>query len=124
MQQQICEVVTPGFQTKELAIQAVRQPGQRVPVAAIGSAHRPAHGLPGEPILDMCVFSDVSGVVEADKIVAQGGEKRADDQQEEQSAEGRVRNPSRAGRGASRQPGGRGVRPTRKLLSGVGTVLL
>ena len=106
VQEQIYVVVTGGIQLKKLAIQGVREPGQRMPVGLIVSGERPLDRVPLQAGLHVHVFRDVDGVVVVDermlvyRIVEREGRDR---QQKAQDPGPRLDpiDPSRVGPGLS-----------------------
>ena len=63
MQQQTCQMVPRRLEVEPLAIQHVRHPRQRMPIAGIKGLERPGHAGPRQPPLDMRVARDVQLVV-------------------------------------------------------------
>jgi hypothetical protein len=62
-----------GIQTIELAIQHVRNPGQRMPVRGIRVRKGPNHSRPREARLNMRICRDVCRVIEIDEIMMYQG---------------------------------------------------
>ena len=63
----IHQVVSPSVEPKQLAIQHVRNPGKRMPVALVTGRERPGDGGPGQPALNGWVFINVGLVVAIDE---------------------------------------------------------
>ena len=59
----------PGIEPEQLAIQHVRQPGQRVPVPHVERGDATAHTRPCQAAGNVWILADVGTVVEADEIV-------------------------------------------------------
>src|ERR1035437_7914236 len=89
MKENVGEVMAPGPQTEELAVQDMRQPGQRMPVGGVCAVKSPADALPRQAALDVTVFSDVKVVIIINEAVAQGREESAEHDQKEKGAEDR-----------------------------------
>ena len=66
-------MVANRIEVEELAVQCMRQPCQRVPVALIKSRERPLHGGPRQATLNMPVPKNVGPIVEIDKLVPDDG---------------------------------------------------
>ena len=81
-------MMTAGSQPEPGAIQHVREPGERMPVARVRGGERPFHAFPGESFFDDFVGGDVVGVIVVDKIVLQHGPKDSQSGQGQQSADG------------------------------------
>ena len=79
-------------QTVKLAVQHVRQPGQRMPVGRIGVGESPAYRRSGQTTLDLGVACDVAIVVEGEEVESDRGQI---DRQVRENEQG------------GRQPGGR-----------------
>src|ERR1035437_2209509 len=122
MNEQAAEVVPPGVQTKYLAVQHVRQPGERVPVAHFRAAKGPLHARPGEASAHVAVVGDIEVVIVIDEVIAQSREEHPEHDQEQQNAQAQLKSPMGAGTTASRWGCWR-VRPAPKLLSGFGPSL-
>ena len=58
-----------GVQGKELHVEHVREPGQRVPVAGMTGAESPDCAMPIQPGQHRPILCDVIRVVEADEVV-------------------------------------------------------
>jgi hypothetical protein len=56
VQQKIDVVVAGGIEAKNLAVQGMREPSQRVPEAGVKSRERPFHGVPCQTGLNLDVF--------------------------------------------------------------------
>src|SRR5205814_5901876 len=67
------EVVARGVEAEELAIEHVRQPGQRVPVGRLQGGEGPGHRLRVQTRLDVGVAEDVLVVVVVHEAVAVNG---------------------------------------------------
>ena len=55
---------------KQLPVERVRQPGQRMPVPLLGCSESPGDRLPGEAVVDVKILRDVTVVVVIDERVA------------------------------------------------------
>src|SRR5436190_942685 len=64
------QVMSPGFQAKQLAIQHMGQPGQRMPVAYFIIAESPAQALRSETALDMNVGGHIKAVIVVNELVS------------------------------------------------------
>ena len=88
-------MVPAAIQAKELAVQHVRNPGERVPVAGVARGQSPLQPLRGEPLPDVQVAGGVKGIVVVDEIeVADLGvdrESRQEQRQINQQIETRAR---------------------------------
>ena len=69
MQEEIGKMMPSRVHPEKRYIKHVRQPGQGMPVAGIRGSKCPDDPVFCEAILDLAVFSDVSGVIKADKFV-------------------------------------------------------
>ena len=58
----------PGVQAKKLAIEQVRQPGERVPVGEFERREGPANRFGRQPAVYHRVVQDIGGVVKIDEI--------------------------------------------------------
>ena len=88
VQEHVGQVVATGLQSVEIAVQHVREPGQRVPVERLVRGDCPGDCLTGQAVLDVCVVEDVVIVVEVDDVVADRLAKDDDHRQHEQAAHG------------------------------------
>ena len=68
MKKQIHQMMAPGIQAEKLAVEHMRQPSQRVPVACAAGAKGPANSLPVKRRLNMAIVGNVGIVVIVDKI--------------------------------------------------------
>src|ERR1035437_10230734 len=57
------------IQFKELAIQGVRQPAQRMPIGLIVAGESPRYRVPGESCLNVEILGDIAVVVVIDERV-------------------------------------------------------
>src|ERR1700674_267155 len=62
-----------GVEVKELAVQGMRQPSQRMPVSVAKSGKRPFHGVPGQAALNPGIFQDIGRVIKGDELVMDDG---------------------------------------------------
>ena len=88
VQQHIGEVVPPRCQTVDLAVEHVRDPRQRMPVAVVTATEDPGDSVPGESLTDVRVGIHVHVVINVDELVS---ERPAEDQshrQHEKTADG------------------------------------
>src|SRR5579863_1859519 len=67
MQQNINVVVPGRILSKQLVIESVRKPGQRMPVGLIKAGNRPLDRVPVQPGANVSVVGDVAVVVEIDE---------------------------------------------------------
>jgi len=84
MEQEASQMVPGRTQAEELAIEHEREPGQRVPGTADRIGESPAHPGPSEAMTHMDVVRDVTGVINVNETVADGGEENPDDERKEQ----------------------------------------
>jgi hypothetical protein len=73
VQQKICVVMASGVEVKELAVQGMRQPSQRMPVSIAKSGKRPIHSVPGKAALNPGIFQDIRRVIKGDELVMDDG---------------------------------------------------
>ena len=66
VQQQIRFVMPPGVKRKEVVVNGMRQPGQRMPVRRVKGGERPLHRLPIQ-LLDLGVVHDIRLIVQVDE---------------------------------------------------------
>ena len=59
-----------GIQAEKLAVNHVRQPARRMPVADVDAVERPDETVPRQPGLRDRIFVNVFGVVEVDEGIA------------------------------------------------------
>ena len=69
MNERIDEQMPAGIETKELAIQHVRKPGQRVPVGGVKRGESPGNPGQREPARDDGIVPDVEVVIEVDELM-------------------------------------------------------
>ena len=62
-------MVARGVHTEQRAIQHVREPGERVPIAGITAGESPGDAGPGDARVDVVVFENVLRIVEADETI-------------------------------------------------------
>ena len=86
VQQQAGQVVAPGRRPENLAIEHVRDPGQGMPIGRIGARESPSEALPGYPLLHPRIGGDVVGIIVADKPAINRGQKRPENQAEEENS--------------------------------------
>ena len=70
VQEQARQMMEARVQAEELAIEHVREPGQRVPVGRVAGREGPPHPLETEPRSDVEIFDDVLRIVVEDELVA------------------------------------------------------
>ena len=99
-------MMAAGLQAIKLAVEHVREPGERVPVAGVVRSEGPGDSLAGQPPIDMRVFTDVFVVVEVDELVAGRLAKDGGHGQHQQAADGQQA-PGPAG--PRRAAGGRAI---------------
>src|SRR5579864_6807407 len=63
------QVMSTRVESKQLDIQRVRNPGERMPVAGVAGRERPGGTMPVQSILDSRVAEDVGPVVVIDEAV-------------------------------------------------------
>src|SRR5208337_2814521 len=81
-------MMAAGFKVKKLAVQHVRQPGQRMPVAGMVRSERPGGRLTAQATPNMLVFVNVVFVVEVDEFVVDGLAEDGDHSQQEKTTNG------------------------------------
>ena len=96
-----------GVQVIDLAIQHVREPGQRVPVVGVERSDRPGGPRGGQAVSDMPVLGDVVFVVEVDELWVDRLAENGDHGQHQEAADGQ-----QAGRSADLSCRARGRRFT------------
>ena len=69
MEKHIDEVMSSGDDTKQLAIQHMRQPCYRVPVGSVARAKRPRKAFPGKPCLNVWVLRYIKRIIVIEKTV-------------------------------------------------------
>src|SRR5262249_31611011 len=74
MKTDVDEMVSPGLQAKELAIQHVGYPRQRVPVAGVVLGERPKESAAAEASFDVVVFGNVVEIVPIHEAVVANGQ--------------------------------------------------
>ena len=84
------EVVAPGmllkaFRAEDLAVEHVREPGQRMPVVVFQAREGPGDRVPSQALVDVFVVIDVAVVVKIDEaeILVQGRPEGQDGAQEQ-----------------------------------------
>src|SRR6266446_5426121 len=87
MQQHRYEMVSAGVQAKELAIQHMRKPGQRVPVALRKSAKRPNKPVRAQAALDLRIFGHIRRVIQVNETIAQAPQKHHEYENKQQEPE-------------------------------------
>ncbi len=86
MQRKIHLVVPTRLQLKQLDIERVRQPGQRMPIVKIRMQQRPLHRRPPQHPLDIWVCRHAAVVVKIDeKVAMHWGVKHHDRDREQQT---------------------------------------
>ena len=73
VQQEIDVVVADRIELKDLAIQGMRQPSQRMPVSVAKSRERPFHRVPSQAALNLGIFQNIGRVIEIDELVMNDG---------------------------------------------------
>ncbi len=68
MEKHVGDVVPPALQPEELAIQHVRQPGEREPVGGVARRERPLNALERDALAHVGIAGNGIGVVEIDEI--------------------------------------------------------
>ena len=63
VKQDVDAMMRAGVQAEQLAVQHVRKPGQRMPVAGVPGREGPFDAGPGQAVLDHLIFGDVIVVV-------------------------------------------------------------
>ena len=92
--QDVREVVAPGmlqaFRAEDLAVEHVREPGQRMPVVVFQAREGPGDRIPGQALGDVLVVVDVAVVVEIDEaeILVQGRPEGQDGAEQQHRADG------------------------------------
>src|ERR1700691_958008 len=74
-------------QGKELVIEGMRKPGQRMPIRRISGGKGPVDGAPAEATMDVGIRGDVLTIVEDDERVPDHGAVESDGYDREQNAE-------------------------------------
>src|SRR4051812_44793233 len=69
VQENIRQVVPGWIESVKAAIERNRQPGERMPDAAIKGPESPNHVLPGKTLLNVMVSRDVKTVIERDELI-------------------------------------------------------
>ena len=77
-------MMPPWLHSKYLAVQHVRNPSERMPVAGLGSRESPADIIPGQAAQHMGIFSDINAIIVADEAIAKRREKRSRHENEQQ----------------------------------------
>src|ERR1051325_1053702 len=73
MEQKIGEMMTGRVDAEKLAIEHVRQPGQRMPVAGVGGAESGTNRVPMQPAQDHRVFGHIVRIIIIDEAVLKHG---------------------------------------------------
>lgn len=81
MKERIHQMLGSGIHSKELAIQHVRQPGDRVVVINVDIDKGPLDAIPGDPISNGLVFEHVIGIIILHEIVVPDGPKEGEGDQ-------------------------------------------
>jgi len=90
MEQEIGDVMAAGVEAIKLAIQHVREPGERMPVAGVTGGERPGDGVRMEPVLDGGVQGDVFGVIVIIELEAVSGPVKAEGDERQGEADENV----------------------------------
>src|SRR5579863_395941 len=90
MQQNINVVVPGRILSKQLAIESVREPGQRMPVGLIKAGNRPLDRVPVQPGANVSVVGDVAVVVEIDEGMMNDRVVERESGEDEKQAENKV----------------------------------
>jgi len=69
MKKKTGQMMHAGIQSVKLAVQHVRQPCQRVPIAGISGCQCPGDALERQSVLNMAIFVDVGIVIKIHKIM-------------------------------------------------------
>ena len=69
MDQHVHEQVPAGIQTKELAVQHMREPGERMPVGGVKRGEGPGNSVQRQAAGDHGIVPDVKRVIEIDELV-------------------------------------------------------
>ena len=62
-------MMTAGFEAKNLVVKYVREPGDRVPIAGMGSHKGPRHFRGGKSMLNMRVVINVEIIIHIDEAM-------------------------------------------------------
>ena len=73
METKIHQVMPPGIKAKNMAVEHMGNPRQRMPVAGIPAGKCPGHPGPGQTGNDMEIIGDVLGIIKVDELVAGDG---------------------------------------------------
>ena len=76
-------MMPPGTDTEDLAIEHMRKPGERMPIAGGSGGEGPDDVAPTQALLDERVIRDIDAVVEADEIVSDSLEVWKEGEKEE-----------------------------------------
>jgi len=87
MQHDAREMVPPRAQTEELAVEHVRNPGQRMPVGGVTRSQSPAHALARQARLDVRVVEHVGRVIVVHKPIARRGPEDREHRQRQEQAD-------------------------------------
>ena len=87
VEQNADEMVHRGVLAEELAIEHVREPGERVPIAGVASGEGPFDVFPFQAALNVRVGGDVIRIVVIDKVVAKSVEVNREGDKRKQQAE-------------------------------------
>ena len=84
MQNNVGGVMAPWIQAKQLDIQQMGYPSQRMPVLRLSAAPCPFQAFPSQPLGYMRILGDVNRVIQADEPVLETGQESAQDEEEQQ----------------------------------------
>src|SRR2546430_14463421 len=87
MQQHRYEMVSAGMQAKELTIQHMRKPGQRMPVALRKSGKRPNKPVRAQAALDLRIFGHIGRVIQVNETITQARQKHHEYEDKQQKPE-------------------------------------
>ena len=110
MEQHINEMMRPGVQPKQLAVQFVGEPRERMPVAGVPADKRPLQPGPRQSLPHDGIFGDITRVVKVDEIMKPRREVNHHRDQRQQKGHQALRLVELRGQGAGQcgAPGGRG----------------
>ncbi len=87
MNQQAVKMMARRIQPKQLIVERMRQPCQRMPIRRVGGREGPLDGAPGGVTLDVAVRGDVFLIVQDDERVPNNWAVECDGPRREQDAE-------------------------------------
>src|SRR5208282_1037882 len=87
VQHEIRGVVPPGIETKELAIDHVRNPGHRMPVERVGSQKGPQYAAESQAAQHKRILINIIGIVEVHEAVEHSLAKNEINAQQEHAAD-------------------------------------